>query len=110
MYPDLVKVKVALDNGQPIGIEAGGYCSSHRDRSTSPVLSEKTARALVSDRLAINAVNLAVIPVGEDDEALCYEVCGSFMGLDYFVYVDAIDGTEREVMRVVDSDQGTMIM
>lgn len=110
MYPDLVKVKVALDNGQPIGIEAGGYCSSHRDRSTSPVLGEKTARALVSDRLAITAVNLAVIPVGEDDEALCYEVCGSFMGLDYFVYVDAIDGTERDVMRVVDSDQGTMIM
>lgn len=44
------------------------------------------------------------------DEALSYEVCGTFMGLDYFVYVDARDGTEREVMRVVDSDQGTMIM
>lgn len=110
MYPDLVKVKIALDSGQPIGIEAGGYCSSHRERNASPVLSEKTARALVSDRLTITAVNLAVIPIGEDEESLCYEVCGTFDGLDYFVYVDAIDGTEREVMRVVDSDQGTMIM
>lgn len=110
MYPDLVKVKIALDNGQPIGIEAGGYCSSHRDRETVPTLGEKTARSLVSDRLEVTAVNLAVIPIGEDDEALCYEVCGTFMGLDYFVYVDARDGTEREVMRVVDSDQGTMIM
>ena len=110
MYPDLVKVKIALDNGQPIGIEAGGYCSSHRDRETAPVINEKTARSLVSDKLAVTAVNLAVIPIGENDEALCYEVCGTFMGLDYFVYVDARDGTEREVMRVVDSDQGTMIM
>ena len=32
MYPDLIKVKVALDNGEILGIETTGYLNSHTER------------------------------------------------------------------------------
>ena len=32
VYPDLIKVKIALDNGEILGIETTGYLNSHKDR------------------------------------------------------------------------------
>ena len=32
-YPDLIKVKVALDNGEIVGFESNGYLMNHRDRN-----------------------------------------------------------------------------
>ena len=32
VYPDLIKVKVALDNGEVIGLETTGYLNNHYER------------------------------------------------------------------------------
>jgi len=32
VYPDLIKVKIALDNGEVIGFESKGYLSNHTER------------------------------------------------------------------------------
>lgn len=109
-YPDLVKIKVALDDGALLGVEASGYCANHRPRNFSALISKKTARSLVSDKLDVKSVRLAVIPDDVGREWLCYEVNGVYEGLDYFVYVDAVDGTERDILRVVDNEQGSLVM
>lgn len=108
-YTDLVKVKIALDDGTLLGLEATGYCSAHRRRDLCPVISESTVRALVGNRIDIERIGLAVIPDG-DDERFCYEVYGSHKGLDYFIYFDAATGAQADVLRVIDSEQGSMIM
>ena len=54
-------------------------------------------------------VSLAVIPYKET-ERFCYEIYGSYKGLDYFVYIDAKSGEQADVLRVIDSEQGSMIM
>lgn len=108
-YPDLVKVKVALDDGEILGAEATGYCSGHYDRNLKPTISEKTALSLISDKIAVEKVSLAVIPYKET-ERFCYEIYGSYKGLDYFVYIDAATGEQADVLRVIDSEQGSMIM
>ena len=64
----------------------------------------------MSEKLHVKNVRLAVIPDDVGGEWLCYEVNGVYEGLDYFVYVDAIDGTERDILRVVDNEQGTLVM
>ena len=33
MYPDLIKLKIALDNGEILGIETTGYLNSHTERT-----------------------------------------------------------------------------
>ena len=50
-----------------------------------------------------------MIPDG-DSERFCYEVYGSYKGLDYFIYLDAHTGAQADVLRVIDSNQGSMIM
>lgn len=63
----------------------------------------------MSDKIDISCVRLAVIPVDEK-QVFCYEVAGSYKGLDYFVYVDAVSGKEVNILRVVDNKQGSMTM
>lgn len=107
-YTDLVKVKVNAD-GTVSGFESSGYCEKNKTRRLIPALGEADALARVSDKLAVKSVRLVVIPSG-DEERLCYEVAGKYSGLDYFVYIDAMSGAEAEIMRVVNGDQGTLVM
>ena len=108
-YTALVKVKVAMDDGEIIGLESQGYYMGGHDRSKRPVMDEGTARSLVSSKLKVKSVRLAVIPKAEK-EVLCYEVNGEYKGLDYFVYLDAVTGKEINVLRVVDNAQGSLTM
>lgn len=39
VYPDLIKLKVALDNGEIMGIETTGYLNSHEKRNISDIKS-----------------------------------------------------------------------
>ncbi|MBR2988779.1 MAG: germination protein YpeB [Clostridia bacterium] len=109
-YPDLIKVKVALDDGLVTGVESKSYAKNHIRRHLSPRIDSETAKANVSNKLTINAVTLALIPDGESNEKLCYEFACERDGLDYFVYIDAQSGVTRQILRVVNNDQGSLIM
>lgn len=107
-YTDLVKVKLGLD-GNFIGFEATGYCKCHKDRELNPTMSAAAAAQCVSTRLKITNIRLALVPKDEK-EVLCYEVAATFKGLEYFVYVDANDGNEVQIMRVTEQGgQGKMV-
>ncbi|MBR2970229.1 MAG: germination protein YpeB [Clostridia bacterium] len=107
-YTDLVKVKVGLD-GRFIGFEATGYCKSHHSRDLSPTIDALTAAECVSDSLEIVNVRLALVP-RDENEVLCYEVAATYKGLRYFVYVDARDGSEVEILRVTEQGgQGELV-
>lgn len=107
-YADLVKVKVGLD-GAFIGFEATGYCRSHTDRDVTPTISAAAAAKQISNRLQITNIRLAFVPKDEQ-EVLCYEVAATYKGLRYFVYVDAHDGSEVDVLRVTEqAGQGQMV-
>ncbi|MDR2201866.1 MAG: germination protein YpeB [Clostridiales bacterium] len=108
-YTDLVKVRVALDDGSLCGFDAGEYCMNHTDRTYEPVLTPDEATASVAKNLSVLSVRLAVVPDGRS-ERLCYEIAADYKGLDYFIYVDSRDGREVNIMRVIDEDQGSMVI
>lgn len=108
-YTDLVKVKVDMTDGSVVGLEASGYCKSHCARAEKPTITPMTARARVSDKLTVLKTSVCVIPDG-DDERLCYEIAGEYDGLTYFVYIDAESARQVNVLRVIDGDQGTLVM
>lgn len=108
-YTDLVKVKAALDNGEIMGIEATGFCLHFHERKTAPTINEKTAKSLVNKKLTVAGVRLCVIPKDET-EHLCYELACEYKGLDYFIYLSAYDGRQVNVLRVVDANQGALVM
>ena len=82
IYPDLIKVQVALDNGEIVGFEAQGFYIAHEEREIpKPKLSMEEARSRVSERLEIFKERLAIIPTNAKQEVLCYEFRERFKGI-----------------------------
>ncbi|WP_051273397.1 germination protein YpeB [Desulfotruncus alcoholivorax] len=112
IYPDLVKVTVALDNGQVVGMDARGYLTSHYNRRLPrPKLNEMQARKLVSGSLKVEGSGrLALIPLDANREKLTWEFKGTLGGDSYLVYINAIDGKEEKVLRLLDTNNGLLTM
>lgn len=108
-YSDLIKVRVALDDGSIIGIECKGYLMNHRERDLSNVaLTEEQAREKVSTHLAVSGTSLAVIPKDSLREVLCYEFTGQYMDKNFIVYVNAQTGAEEEILLLIESETGIL--
>lgn len=109
VYPDLMKVKVALDNGDVVGFDAQQYLMSHRKRDIpKPKLAEADARKKVSQKLKVERVKLAIIPMPGNKEQLCYEFKGKYKDNDYFVYINADNGNEENILRIIKDEGGTL--
>jgi germination protein YpeB len=110
-YPDLIKVKVALDNGEIVGFEANGYLMNHTQRNFgTPKLTEAQAREKVVRGENIKSSGLAVIPTNYGTEILCYEFTGKVEDKDFLVYINANTGAEEEVLIIINSEEGILTM
>lgn len=111
-YSDLIKVRVGLDNGEILGVETAGYITNHKNRiiEKTGIISEKDARAKVSTREEIRAVNLAVIPKDNRTEVFCYEIYTTFRGKNYIIYINAQNGREENVFMLIESENGILTM
>ena len=108
-YSDLVKVRVALDNGEIIGIESNGYIMNHTERPLSaPSLTMEEAEPYVSTGLEVSGKKLALIPKDSMREVLCYEFAGAFAGKNFLVYVNADTGAEEEIFILIESPEGVL--
>jgi germination protein YpeB len=109
LYPDLMKAKVARDNGEIVGFDAYHYLMAPKNRQIpAPKLTEAQARAKVSPRLTIDRVQLAVIPMPGNKEQLCYEFKGRFGDSNYFVYINAENGNEENILKIINDANGTL--
>ena len=109
VYPDQMKVKVALDDGKIVGFDAYQYLMAHRQRNVSqPAITADAARAKVSPNLKINRERLTIIPLPGDREELCYEFKGTCNNNDYFVYINAENGEEENILRIIKEENGIL--
>lgn len=110
IYPDMIKVKVSAKDKSIVGVETMNYIYNHKERTLdNPVLTKEQAEKK-SDILTVETVRLAVIPVDGGKEKLCWEVAGKTNEDYYFVYYSADNGEEINVFRVVDSEQGKLLI
>lgn len=114
VYPDMVKVSVALDRGEVLGYDALQYLTNHRPRSKddlTPKLTAEQARAKVNPDLKIQATRLTVIPLEvPGQEALAWEFKGEKDGELYYDYINAKTGREERILKIVDTPQGRLTM
>ncbi len=112
LYPDQIKLTVALDNGQILGLEATGYLMTHHRRDLpQPRLTAAQARKKLSPHLKnVTGGHLALIPVGADKEKLVYEFRGELDKDTFLVYINALDGKEEQVLRLVRNTEGVLTL
>lgn len=110
MYPDLVKVKIALDNGEILGVESTGYLNCHREKRELPqdLITEEQAKEKVNTKLEIKSSGLAVIPTEWNTEILCYEFKGNTGENDFIVYINAQTGEEEDILMIINTPEGTL--
>ncbi|MGN1134045.1 MAG: germination protein YpeB [Oscillospiraceae bacterium] len=112
VYTDLVKVSIALDNGEILGYDAMGYITNHHDRTYSEdQISEAAAQKQVSPMLTVSSHQMAVIPSDGGGEIFCHEFkCKNDNGKNVLVYINAENAKEERILILFESENGTLTM
>ncbi|RDV84547.1 germination protein YpeB [Ammonifex thiophilus] len=111
LYPDMVKVTVALDDGRVVGVDSYSYLMFHRPRSLpQPRLTAAEARGLLNPRLKVENQRLALIPTDGGKEKLCYEFKARLGEDIYLIYLDAERGEEEKILKLVPTTGGELAL
>ncbi|MCI8353043.1 MAG: germination protein YpeB [Clostridia bacterium] len=111
VYSDLIKLKVALDNGEVLGIETTGYLNSHKERDIQgATITKEEAKKTLNKNLEIKSESLAIIPTEFKTELLCWEFKGTVDGSDFLVYINAENGREEDILLIQNTPDGTLTM
>ena len=109
MYADLIKVKVALDDGEILGIETTGYLNNHYERTfTTPKISIEDAKRKLNTDLEIINQRLAMIPTEWKTEIFCYEFQGKIDDIEILTYINVETGDEEDTLIITNTENGTL--
>ncbi len=110
-YTDLIKLKIALDNGEVLGMETTGYLNSHTIRNIpTPNITLEEAKSHLNTKLEILSEGLAIIPTEWKTEIFCYEFKGKVDDTDFLVYINAENGKEENILVIINTPNGTLTM
>ncbi len=109
IYADLIKLKVALDNGEILGIETTGYLNNHTERNIEePTITMDEAKDSLNQKLEITSSGLAIIPTEWKTEVFCYEFKGKIYDTDFLVYINANTGKEENILVIIETPNGIL--
>ncbi len=109
VYPDLVKVKVALDTGEVVGCETRGYLMYHKKRDIPTVkVSVEDAKAKINPNVTIKSTTLAIIPKDDGREDFCWQVEGQIDDRRCLIYVNTQTGAEEKIFLLIESPTGVL--
>lgn len=111
IYPDLIKVKVDLDKGQIVGYEACAYYTNHIERNIeNATISQSTAQSKIDSKYTIESVKLALSPIEYKGEILTYEFKCKYQGSTYYIFINALTGEEENILKVIETQNGNLLM
>lgn len=111
LYPDLIKVKIAMDTGEVCSVETTGYIFNHKEREDIlPKISIEKAKEVLSPSIEVQSENMAIIPTEAKEEVLTYEFKGTVNDKEYIIYVNAKTGEEEKVWLIIYTPGGKLTM
>ncbi len=110
LYPQMVKVEVALDTSRVIGYDATAYLTNDvSEQLKVPLVSAKEARTMLSPELDIvKQPRLTVIPLVSGRSIMAWEFESSHQKDTYLIYVNAMTGKEEIVLRMITGETGEL--
>lgn len=112
IYADMIKVSVCMERGKVYAADFKAYIECHKEREIAdPKITVETAEKSLSEQLDIKTSRLCVIPLEfSGKERLAYEFWGEASGEEYYIYIDASTGKQLQIFKVVQTEQGTLLM
>jgi len=106
IYPEAIKMKVALDDGTIVGFSARDYLSSSVQRPLpKPTLTAEQAKKKVNPNFKVLEQRQAVITNDMNEQVLCYEFLGTLGEDTYQIFVNANTGMEENVEKLQSVEQ-----
>lgn len=110
-YTDLIKVSIALDNGDITAFDSTGYLMNHTKRND---VGEKKytindAKKLLNSTLKVKSSKEVYIPTDFGTEVFAYEYhCVAPDEKEILVYINPKTGVEEEILILLYSDNGVL--
>lgn len=106
IYPDMIRMKVALDDGSILSFTANDYLSSNKTREIpQPTMKSKDAKESINPNVKIMEENQAIILNDSGEEVLCYEYVATLNNDTYRIYVNSENGDEERVDKLQNAEQ-----
>lgn len=112
-YPDLIKVGIAMDNGDMVLFDATGFIMNHTERELPEAkVSMEDAQTKLSPLLDVQGEGKrVVIPSDSLKEQPCYEfTCLGEDGEHVLVYVHVETGLEEQILILLEDETGVLVM
>lgn len=105
IYPDAIKMKIALDDASVVGFSAQDYLIHHGKREfPEPEVSEEEARDAINPNVEIMESGLALIENDLDEEVLVYEFLGTLENSTYRIFINASTGAEEKIEKLTNAE------
>lgn len=106
IYPDKIRLTVGRDNGQILAYDSTPYWAFHHDRDLTNKIALAEARQKLRSDMQIKENRLAVISLPGWQEAFCYEFRVKKDDEEFLVYINAQNGVEEKIQRIIMSPRG----
>ena len=106
IYSDKVRLIIALDNGQLVGLDPAPYYAFHHSRTFPTKLTLDQAVGKLRSNFQVLESRLAVIAKSGNQEVYSYEFRGRYQGEEYLLYLNASTGAEEKIQRIIKTPRG----
>ncbi|MDQ7092999.1 germination protein YpeB [Desulfosporosinus sp. PR] len=106
LYPDKVRLAIAMDNGQLISLDATPYYAFHHARTFPAKIAMDQAARKLRPNFKVLESRLAVIAKPGNQEVYAYEFLGRYLDEEYLLYLNAQTGNEEKIQRVIKTPRG----
>ena len=111
LYPDLVKVKINLVSGTVVGYDSTSYFTNHTSRSLSKGnITYSQVSGKVPSKFELIKHRLALVPLDYNREVVCIEIQAQEDGSTYYFYFNDKTGELENVLKVIETDNGNLLM
>lgn len=110
LYPDALLVRVALDNGEVVGVEATDYRMNHRERdlAAASIGIEESKRSITPNAALSGGQTVLFVPQS-GRETLAYEWKATLGEDTFLVYVSAENGAVEAVKELTEDEKRRMV-
>lgn len=111
LYPDLVKVKVDMASGTVIGYDATNYFINHIPRALKKTgHNANEFKSNLPKDMTVKNQRLVLAPLDYNREVICFEYGCEKEGATYYFYLNAENGEEENVLKVIQTDDSSKLM
>ena len=111
VYSDLIKVRVCAQTCTVLGLEASSYIINHTERTIDNAkITIQTAKEKLANDMQVITCRKCLVPIGNSAEKLCYEFCCENDGATFYAYIDATNGRQVQLFRVIETTEGKLLI